>query len=51
MSATPPKVSGAALDRENPWPGLASYDEAAWPYFNGRSAEIEELTVASSTSR
>jgi hypothetical protein len=37
-------VSGAALDRENPWPGLASYDEAAWPYFNGRSAEIEELT-------
>ena len=24
--------------------GLASYDEAAWPYFNGRSAEIEELT-------
>ena len=44
MSTAPPKVSGAILDRENPWPGLASYDEAAWPYFNGRSAEIEELT-------
>jgi hypothetical protein len=32
------------LDRNNPWPGLASYDESARLYFNGRSAEITELT-------
>lgn len=45
-----PAPSGAAgaapslvLDRDNPWPGLASYDETAQLYFNGRSAEIEEL--------
>lgn len=33
----------AALDRVNPWPGLASYDEAAQAYFAGRDAEIADL--------
>jgi len=33
----------AAIDRVNPWPGLASYDEAAQAYFAGRDAEIAEL--------
>lgn len=33
----------AAIDRINPWPGLASYDEAAQAYFAGRDAEIAEL--------
>lgn len=32
------------LDRDNPWPGLASYDESARLYFNGRSEEIAELS-------
>lgn len=33
----------AAIDRDNPWPGLASYDEAAQAWFSGRDAEIVEL--------
>ncbi len=45
--SSPPGGAGAAhaliLDRDNPWPGLASYDETAQLYFNGRSAEIEDL--------
>ena len=32
-----------ALDADNPWPGLASYDEAAREYFSGRAAETAEL--------
>lgn len=34
----------AAIDRDNPWPGLASYEEAAHAFFAGRNAEIAELT-------
>jgi len=33
----------AAIDRDNPWPGLASYDEAAQAWFAGRDAETAEL--------
>jgi WD40 repeat protein len=33
----------AALDRENPWPGLESFDERAREYFNGRGGETEDL--------
>ena len=32
-----------ALDADNPWPGLASYDEAAREYFSGRADETAEL--------
>jgi tetratricopeptide (TPR) repeat protein len=35
--------SGGAIDREHPWPGLASFTEAMRPYFYGRDAEIAEL--------
>lgn len=31
------------LDRDNPWPGLAWFDETAEEFFNGRSREIAEL--------
>jgi hypothetical protein len=31
------------LSRDNPWPGLASYDEASAAFFLGREAEREEL--------
>lgn len=31
------------IDRDNPWPGLASYDESAQAYFGGRGAETAEL--------
>jgi hypothetical protein len=33
----------ATVDRDNPWPGLASYDEAAQAYFSGRGDETAEL--------
>ena len=39
------------LDRDNPWPGLDSFDEPAREYFNGRDAETEDLLAASSTHR
>src|SRR5215510_6516488 len=32
-----------ALDDQNPWPGLAAYDEDASDFFNGRDADAEEL--------
>jgi hypothetical protein len=32
-----------ALDAQNPWPGLAAYDEAASDFFHGRDADTEEL--------
>src|SRR5262252_378177 len=32
-----------ALDAQNPWPGLAAYDEASCDFFNGRDADTEEL--------
>ncbi|AUT74391.1 WD40 repeat domain-containing protein [Paraburkholderia hospita] len=31
------------LDPQNPWPGLASYDESSWEFFSGRGAESDEL--------
>ncbi len=31
------------LDRDNPWPGLESFDESARDYFHGREAEAEDL--------
>jgi len=31
------------LDAENPWPGLAAYDEASQDFFHGRCAEAAEL--------
>src|SRR5262249_10542324 len=36
-------LNEARLDRDNPWPGLASYDEASHEFFSGRSAETAEL--------
>ena len=42
MSETP-SVS-ATIDRENPWPGLASFTEEARGFFFGREKETEELT-------
>lgn len=36
-------VSSAAIDRENPWPGLASFTEDARAFFFGREKETEEL--------
>ncbi len=32
-----------SLDEQNPWPGLATYDEAASDFFFGREEEAEEL--------
>ncbi|HMH49984.1 MAG TPA: hypothetical protein VK548_07105, partial [Candidatus Acidoferrum sp.] len=43
MDATARPQTGTRLDRENPWPGLESYDEAAREFFSGRAAEAEEL--------
>ena len=31
------------LDRDNPWPGLESFEEDARDYFHGREAEADEL--------
>jgi hypothetical protein len=42
MSDTTPHPS-AAIDRENPWPGLASFTEDARAFFFGREKETEEL--------
>lgn len=39
-TAAPP---AAQLDRDNPWPGLESFEEDARDYFHGREAEAEEL--------
>lgn len=41
-----PDVTAAAprLDPQNPWPGLAPYDEEAREYFQGRDEEAELLT-------
>lgn len=34
---------GGQLDRDNPWPGLESYDEASTEFFSGRAAEADDL--------
>ncbi|AMY10833.1 putative protein containing caspase domain protein [Luteitalea pratensis] len=35
--------ASAAIDEDNPWPGLGSFDEAAERFFNGRQIESAEL--------
>jgi WD40 repeat protein len=35
--------SALSLDRDNPWPGLAPYDEEAQLFFNGRGSDTAEL--------
>ncbi len=37
-------AAAAAVDRENPWPGLASFTEDARGFFFGREKETEELS-------
>jgi hypothetical protein len=39
----PTAASEGQLDRDNPWPGLASYDEKSQLFFSGRTAEADEL--------
>ena len=34
----------AAIDRDNPWPGLATFTEDQGAYFHGRDDEIDDLT-------
>jgi WD40 repeat protein len=36
-------VAPAAIDEQNPWPGLGAFDETAERFFNGRSQETAEL--------
>jgi len=36
-------VTDPQLDRDNPWPGLESFEEQARDYFHGRETETEEL--------
>ncbi|WP_150047925.1 MULTISPECIES: nSTAND1 domain-containing NTPase [Methylomonas] len=36
-------ATGLHLTPQNPWPGLATYDESSHDYFYGREAEVEEL--------
>lgn len=40
MDGTAPATQ---LDRENPWPGLESFEEDARDYFHGREAETDDL--------
>src|SRR5215213_9605796 len=46
LSATdsgPAASQRPTVDRENPWPGLYSYDEAGKEYFKGRQEVTREL--------
>jgi len=44
VTATQWAAAGAdTLDRENPWPGLASYEESSHDFFSGRSSEADDL--------
>ncbi|MEA2413418.1 MAG: hypothetical protein QOI58_75 [Thermoanaerobaculia bacterium] len=36
-------MDGTQLDRDNPWPGLESFEENAQDYFHGRETEAEDL--------
>jgi hypothetical protein len=38
-----PEASTLKLDAENPWPGLAAYDEGSQHFFFGREADSAEL--------
>lgn len=40
---SPPAETLARLDAQNPWPGLAPYDEAAREFFHGRAREAQAL--------
>jgi hypothetical protein len=40
----PAQSSAAAIDRDNPWPGLATFTEDQRAYFHGRDEEILDLT-------
>ena len=40
MIATPAAAAPHAVDRENPWPGLAAYEEGDSDLFKGRDEEI-----------
>src|SRR5436190_11557230 len=42
--SSPNQFSATALDRENPWPGLAPFTEAQSAQFFGRDAEIKTLS-------
>lgn len=42
--ADPVSISSSAIDRENPWPGLASFTEDARGFFYGREKETDELS-------
>ena len=42
-AAVPATAEAPVIDRENPWPGLVSFPEAAEAYFNGRDAERDDL--------
>ncbi|MEO5961641.1 MAG: hypothetical protein ABIZ49_02190 [Opitutaceae bacterium] len=37
-------ISSSAIDRDNPWPGLASFTEDARGFFFGREKETDELS-------
>src|SRR3954469_6271646 len=43
MSESIPTSPGA-VDRDNPWPGLAPFTEGQGAYFHGRDDEIDDLT-------
>ncbi len=43
MNPSPP-ISSSAIDRDNPWPGLAPFTEDQGAYFHGRDDEIDDLT-------
>jgi len=43
MSEVSP-TSSSAIDRDNPWPGLATFTEDQRAYFHGRDEEIIDLT-------
>jgi hypothetical protein len=38
-----PAAETTRLDADNPWPGLAVFDEGSRAFFHGRDAEIDEL--------
>jgi WD40 repeat protein len=43
MDAPATTVHATQLDRDNPWPGLESFEENARDYFHGRGSETEDL--------
>src|SRR5688572_13639650 len=42
--SVPTSVSGAHIDRDNPWPGLAPFTEEQSDFFHGRDEEIRALS-------